>query len=305
MRLALAWLVVACGGAREPATYPSGADKDDGAGVLARQSMQLALGGDEPAPDRARDPEPDDYGGASYGGWAMPQWTFSTPNRMPRYTVVAGASGTLEGVVTWTGALPSKLASACGPIDNPTLHVGADRGVGDVVVYIDKVAAARPLPYYGRPASVGGVIAKRGCALVPAVQPVTPLPGSLAVYGDAGAARVRIAPPGEAARMYELEAGGVVRVEAKAGVTRVDGEDGKLVAAWAIGIDSPSYAITDDRGRFHIEELVPGTYDVTIWQAPVATSSGAGTFAYGTPIIVHRTVKIDARHATRLDVGLR
>ena len=41
-------------------------------------------------------------------------------------------------------------------------------------------------------------------------------------------------------------------------MTRVDSEDGKLGAAWVIGLDTPYYAITDDAGRFRIDELATG-----------------------------------------------
>ena len=49
--------------------------------------------------------------------------------------------------------------------------------------------------YFAKPASVGGLVAKRGCALVPAVQIATPLPAPLLLHGDATRARLRITPP--------------------------------------------------------------------------------------------------------------
>ncbi|HTR51141.1 MAG TPA: carboxypeptidase-like regulatory domain-containing protein [Kofleriaceae bacterium] len=312
--VALLACATACGGPHKAAPFPGG-ERDDGAGELAKQSIQLVLGGDDRAPaaehGAPRAIEPDDnayggdgYGGAGYGNWAIPQWSYSTPNRVPRYNVAGALTGAIEGTVTWTGARPGKLATACGTIDNPTLHVGPDRALRGVLVYIEKVAVGRALPYYGRPASVGGVVVKRGCALVPSVQPVTPLPSALAIYGDATPARVRVASAGGPPRVLELQEAGIAQIEATPGVTRVDGEDGKLVAAWVIGIDSPDYALTDDAGRFRIDELAAGTYDVTFWQAPVAASSGGGTFAYGPPNIVHRSVRVAAHHATRVDVAL-
>jgi hypothetical protein len=318
VRLAsLAVVLAACGGARPAAPSKAGDPQDEGAGELARASMRLLVGGpDKAAPGaeaRARpsgeggyggDPYGggayggDPYGGASYAGLAVQQWNYTTPPRTPLYSIGNGLAGAIEGTVTWTGAAPGKLKTACGVIDNPTLRVGSDKGVRGVLVYIDHINVGRALPYYGRPASVGGVLAKHGCALVPAAQLVTPLPASLAVHGDGAKAKIAID-----GKSYELQEGGVVTVEVKAGVTRVDGD--ALAPAWVMAVTTPYYAITEDSGRFRIDELAPGTYDVTFWQAPVATMAADGSISVGAPIVVHRTVRVDsAGKPARLDVAL-
>lgn len=326
MRRTPCWLLLgafACGGPARPAVNHAGDEYDEGGGELARQSIQLELGGDDSsdvtaAHDFARGGSVggdlyggdaygggmyggDPYGGASYAGWTVPQWSYSTPNRVPHYNVSAGLSGAIDGTVRWSGPVPGKLASACGTIDNPTVQVGTDRGVRGALVYIEKVSVGRPLPYYGRPASVGGIVVKHGCALLPAAQIVTPLPASISVHGDATPARVRIANEGDTTA-YELQQGGLVQVPIKPGITRVEGEDGRLVAAWLLALDTPYYAITDDAGRFRIDELAPGTYDVTFWQAPSAHANPDGTLAYGEPIVVHRTVRVEAARSARIDV---
>ena len=84
----------------------------------------------------------------------------------------------------------------------------------------------------------------------------------------------------------------------QAGVTRVEADDGKLAPAWVIGLDTPYYAITDDRGRFRIDELAPGSYDVTIWQAPIATAGANGAITYGQPIVA-----APQRHRRRQQAG--
>src|SRR5438067_12893833 len=106
MARALGWLylaAIACGGAQRPALPRAGGGSDEGGGDLARQSMQLAFGVDEPPAADVRasgghttayggdvyggDPYGgsmyggDPYGGASYAGWTVPQWSYSTPNR--------------------------------------------------------------------------------------------------------------------------------------------------------------------------------------------------------------------------------
>jgi hypothetical protein len=320
----------ACGGSQRASLASAGTDKDEGAGDLARASHHLtaAAGADHEAeaftdgsrPTRRWDTDAalayggsmyggDPYGGFAYGGvgyanWVIPQWSYAPPNRLPRYNVLTGLGGAVEGNVTWLGAPPTKVASACGPIDNPTLRVGTDKAARGVLVYIEKVAIGRPVPYYTRPASVGGTIAKRGCALVPAAQIVVPLPGPLTVHGDEQRTKLKVSGEKGAPTVQELQEGGFVQAEAKVGITRVESEDGKLAPAWVIGLDSPYYAITDDAGRYRIDELAPGTYELTFWQAPVATTNASGVWSYGAPIVVRRSVKIGAKTA-QLSVSLR
>jgi hypothetical protein len=302
---------IACGASPRAPLAPAGNDKDDGGGELARAALKFQTseqeeqGFAEPRTTRPYDYDNgyggdpyggdpyggfggDPYGGAGYANWRMPQWSYNVPNRMPRYNVTVGLTGAIEGTVTWNGQLPAKVSSACGPIDNPTLRVSKDKAVRGVIVYIEKVTVGRSTPYYSKPATVGGVLAKRGCAMVPAAQIVAPLPGSVAINGDTTRTKLRI---GKAT--HELQEAGLVQVEVKAGVTKIESEDGKLAPAWVLGLETPYYAITDDTGRFRIDELSPGTYELTFWQPPIATPNRDGTWTYGAPIVVKRSVKVD------------
>ena len=71
-----------------------------------------------------------------------------------------------------------------------------------------------------------------------------------------------------------------------------------------VAIDSPYYAITDDAGHFRLEELATGTYDVTFWQAPLASATPAGLLSYGAPLVVHRTVKVEPGRPSKLAITL-
>ena len=145
---------------------------------------------------------------------------------------------------------------------------------------------------------------KRGCTLYPPVQIVTPVPAALSIHGDTQRARLALTLPSGAASERDLAAGGRVVLQAKAGVTRVEALDGSLGAAWVLGLETPSYAVTDDDGRFRLDELSPGSYEVTIWQPPIPTRSAEGALTYGAPITVRRTVKVDVGKPARLDVTL-
>jgi hypothetical protein len=333
-------LLAACGGQQGTARPTAGDNNDEGAGVLARASLHLRTGsdgdddsgsfGDDSAPTSTLDMTRRSvygtapwsygatyggdpygglgygglaYGGASYASWVPPQWQYSPRPRDAGYAVVPNAIHAIEGAVTWAGPPPGKVVAPCGTIDNPTLHVGSDRAARGVLVYIEHVTEGRAIPYYTRPVSVGGAVAKRGCTFVPAVSIVAPLPGPLSIHGDDTRTRIRILPDKGAGSTHELEEGGLVQVDARAGVTRIDSDDGKVSAAWVIGIDSPYVTLTDDAGRYRLDELPPGTYEVTFWQPPVASIAANGTWSYGPPAVVRRSVKVGAA-TTHLSVTL-
>ncbi|HET7504382.1 MAG TPA: hypothetical protein VFK02_25345 [Kofleriaceae bacterium] len=319
-RTALLLALVACGSSQRARLYPAGSDRDDGHGDLAQKSARLFTH-TEPELSlfaarrghrlRAGDPYGGDaYGGASYGGdpelgnigdaTFAPAWMRATP--ATHYSTAAGLTGALEGTVTWRGPLPPPVATACGSIANPSVRVGPRNAVGGVLVYIEHVDVGRALPSHGRPAGVGGMIAKRGCVLSPALQIVTPLPAGLAIHGDATEARLLVTLPA-GKQPVVLQQAGRVLLQAQPGVTRVEADDGSLGAAWVVAWDTPYYAITDDTGKFRIDELAAGTYDVTFWRPPLPSAAG-GKLIYGAPVITHRSIKIDPARPARLDVAL-
>ena len=326
VRLGWTFAVIAasCGG-HAPDPAKPGDDHDEGAGFLAQASLSFVggKGSADDAPDRPKsarvynpyggamyggDPYGggvyggDPYGGASYARWVPPTWNYANVVRPPHYAVTAsGLDATIEGTVTWPGKTPTELKTSCGPFSS--VQLGVNHGVRGVIVYIERITTGRGVGGVGR-AQVGGVIAKHGCTLGPTVQIAVPMPSSVAIHGDAQRTRVRITPPGAAGKLFELQEGGLVTAEIKPGVTKIDGEDGKLAASWVLGLDTPYFSITDDAGRFRLEQLAPGTYDLTFWQAPIATLNTDGTFVYGSPIVVHRSVHVDAKQTTKVSVAL-
>ncbi len=319
----LAMFALSCGptAQRQP-LYAAGTERDDGHGILARASAHLMTDDDAASALPARTPVPrryedsiggdsyggdayggNAYGGATYAGYVPPQWGYPSVNRMPHYQQRVGLSAAIEGTISWRGPIP-KLSTSCGTID--PLAIGAERGVGGALVYIEKFTTGRVLPNAmgeQRPSLVGGVVVKRGCVFAPITQVVNPLPAQLAIHGDATRTRVAVTAPGVATKTSELQEAGRVALQLKLGVTRVEAEDGSLGAAWVVGIDTPYFAVTDDTGRFRIDELAPGSYDVTIWQPPVPTVANK-KLVYGAPVALHRTVRVDAAKTSRLDVSL-
>ncbi len=291
----------ACGGqpAQSP-LHPAGSERDDGHGLLAQASAQILLDEEDEKLEAATH-HGAAYGGAAYGGqsyatFEVPAWPVAAPNRTPKYNQVHHLSGAVEGVVRWRGAMPAKLVTTCG--EHEPVRVSADRAVAGVLIYIDRVQVGRVLRNDGRPVSVGGTIVKRGCRLEPRVQLVTPLPAAVAVHGDAKPARIRFAD-----QVLELHAGGRIALQLQPGVMRLEADDGSLGAAWVIALDTPSYALTDDHGRFRIDELAAGSYELTIWSPPVAVLK-RGALTYGAPTIIKRTVRVTHARASRIDVTL-
>lgn len=289
---------------------------DDGHGQLANASMSLITEArvrprNVPVPRRYRDDDDDGdgtyggpgYGGASYASYRPPPWAYPSVARLPGFSTAAGLTGVIEGTVTWRGATPA-LTTACGAVE--PVHLGAGRALAGAVVYIERVRVGRAVVHASgeqRPYTVGGTVLKRGCELVPRVQLVSPVPAALAIHGDTTPARLAITLPGDDAKPYPLEAGGRVVLPARHGVTRVESEDHTLGAAWAIGTESPYFALTDDRGRYRIEELAPGSYELTFWYPPVPKLVD-GALVYGAPITVKRSVRVDDKRPARLDVTL-
>jgi hypothetical protein len=315
-RLVALALLGACGGGAST-LYKAGSREDDGHGELAQASSKLMILEDDSVyavaarrPGAPRQSTPDDdfggdpYGGDPYGGINYGSFNpnvYGYPNRSPRYTPAEGLTGSIEGTVSWRGGIPAKRSTPCGQVD--VAAIGPDRGVGDVLVYIEHVHTGRAINMEGsRAASVGGLLVKRNCALVPTVQIMTPIPTTLAIHGDAKPAKLRVQLPSGSARTMELEAAGRLSIGVPAdGITQVEGVEAGLTSAWVHALETTYYAITDDRGRFRIDELAPGTYEVTIWHAPIFADG-----KYGSPLVVKRTVKIDkaARTSTRVDVAI-
>lgn len=300
------WLVVLWLGCRSaPPAAPAGGSNDDGAGELAQASALLLTSEGSGVDPFAPRPRRDDgaLGGTTYGNYVVPTWPspVGVHRTYPRHQQVSNLAGAIEGRITWRGAVPGKRATACGP--RQLVHVGEDRGVADVVIYIDQVKVGRTMPTDGHVAQVGGALVKRDCMLRPTAQIVTPLPAAVVIHGDPTRATLTVTPPdpGEV-RTVELEEGGRYAVPLVPGLTRVEAADGSLGAAWVLASDAPYFAITDDHGRFRIDELAPGTYEVTIWHPPLPNDKGP--LVYGLPLVTKRSVTVGGTKPVRLDVAI-
>jgi hypothetical protein len=331
VRGALAWTTLisvaglSCGGrTRTPPLPKAGSDGDDGAGQLASASAQIYVGGGSDddsgfGPDRAH-PRADaydqygayggyGYGGGAYGGYLYGGYLPTAPTPTPPMPAIpyngTGVSdgGAITGTVRWPH--PPTVAATlampgCGDVANPTLAIGHGGGAADTVVYIARIDHGRAFPVANRTLSVGGEVERRGCAFEPTVQVATPTPGTLTVSNaDAGTIVAAVA-----SVQLTLDEGGSRLATLAPGAARIGDAAGALIPAWVMGLSHPYYTLTDADGRFRLDEVPPGTYDVVAWHAPVVVGLKDGKIVETTAAEVHHQVVVKALSPTALSVDL-
>jgi hypothetical protein len=321
-----------------PKLAPAGSKDDDGSGLLAEASVQYMTssdeGGFEPDPTLNRNYGGygygydygyggytyggfggDWYGGGAYGGniYAsyQPYMPYNTTQRVLDYTIsYATDHGAIDGQVTWPKppSFPATIdgPSGCGKVDNPSLRLGKGNAVEGAIVYLEKITSGRgwqQQQYYSyKPIQTGGSVELRGCALTPRVQVQLPVPGQLALSNahDVPVTLVADRPGDTATRVEQRLDVGAHRIVAmpSAGVTRIADQAGALSPAWIVAGTHPYYALTDDRGRFRLDDVVAGDYTLIAWHPPVVTAVVDGKAVYGDPVIVKKKVTVKKTAAT-------
>jgi hypothetical protein len=326
----------ACGevvtrGARTPLA-PAGSARDDGSGFLARLSSRPSFGG--PKEGRAAATT---YGGrtygqqaASYGGTLYANYRFEytaidplppQPYR-PGYAAVAvPTSGTIEGSVVWPGApsaadrIPTGRTGCPVDVPNQTLVLGGGNAVANAVVYLEDITRGRQMlgrgAYTPRVHQVGGALEWRGCRLRPHLQIAAPIGSVLSVMSAddeltlagvvvAGTHRdplftLRLARPG-ASREVQLARDGFVEIRP---------EPSASGSGWVIVAPHPYMVASDERGRFSLEEVPPGTYTLVVWHEPVVTGvTVKGELVTTAATVVKRRVTVKAGQTQRMTVRL-
>ena len=213
----------------------------------------------------------------------------------PAYRVAPAAdAGSVTGTVALDGPAPADttirldpaLARACrgaslagaslvdrtlevrrgGPADGGQVALG----VAGAVVWLEGVAAGKPLPAGGRHELV-----LDGCHLAPRALAAAAV-GTLNVHGvDPIASRLRFARAGagpDAGRVLlrtTMSAAGQVvpdeRVLAEPGAVEVRGETPAWLRAWVLVFDQPYFAATADGGAFTLADVPPGRYRLVAW----------------------------------------
>jgi hypothetical protein len=273
---------------------------DDGTGILALASSRLMIDTGEPVVPPRSDAfggwgyGGTAYGGSSYAGYTPHADTERTPRR-PNYMIANLAdAGSLTGTVTWPKPPQAqrRLKTPCGTIDNPTLRLGPNGEVGGAVVYLDRVQRGRPLEVLGQVVTLGGSMSRLGCTMSPSTQVMLPVPDALTLFNGARRDRYVVRPPTGGPTTVELGAGDFRTVAIDRGATAIGDADGRVIPGWIVTPGHPYVTMTDDRGRFRIDNIAPGVYDVVIWHPPVVSGYRGERAVYGAPVVVKRVEKI-------------
>ncbi|MBI5367400.1 MAG: hypothetical protein HZA54_10225 [Planctomycetes bacterium] len=191
----------------------------------------------------------------------------------PYEVVPVPNGGRVVGRVTWSRRLPDpvwlpigKNPEACGGHGAlkllPRLHVSADKGVKDAVVYLSDVFKGKPFP----PPTVYR-LDQRACEYVPHVM-VVPRGETVEVRSSddvlhtvhmTGAVSANVALPGAGSQPARI-------VLSKPGLVELSCDNGHAWMSGSIVVaPHPYFAVSDAAGRFELADVPPGVYEVVAW----------------------------------------
>jgi hypothetical protein len=274
------------------------------------------------------------YGGTRYGNYRFDRSPRPFAAPLPyagRYVPVTPAQpGAIHGVVAWPeppiapDRLPAhateRSALCRGGAPNRSLSVGEGGAVANAVVYLEDVTTGRPVlgrlnalyPNLNKQMQMGGVLEWRDCAFHPSVQVTAPIGSVLTLISADEAIRVSatlvdgsartalwsvlLGAPGTA-HEHLLDRSGFLELRAQVGAQAASG--------WVVVAPNPYVAITDERGRFALDEVPPGAYTLVVWHQPVVVGvSRTGESATHTVPLVRRRVVIKPRQAQHVNIKL-
>jgi hypothetical protein len=212
--------------------------------------------------------------------------------------------GTITGTVKWSGPLPhltqfpiNKDQKVCDPESRKTtdlerLLVGANLGVANTVVYLKNIPAGKA---FGAP-DQRQHLDQRHCQYIPHVL-LVPEKHDLAMQSsDATLHTVHM----EGAATYNLpfpfpnqvtsrsmSTSGLVTLRCNGGHVWMNAE--------MFVIPHPYYAVTDDSGRFELNDVPPGTYQLIAWHEGWMLTANQQTLDVLTEAAVKRPIFSEPR----------
>jgi hypothetical protein len=229
-------------------------------------------------------------GGVAAASFAVPAAAYE------EISVRDGAA--IEGRVIYEGRIPVRRIvptsdrEICGSIREwPLVERGADNGVKNAVVYLERVEQGKPWPEELR--DTVPVIDNLDCMFEPHVQVMRPgeidihnsdavLHNTKAYYGRRAVFNLAL-PEKDMTIRRELPRPGVVRFECDAH---------GWMEGWAYVLVHPYYAITEENGTFRITDVPPGEYTL------IARHEHAG-------VELKQTIEVSAKETLELDLELK
>jgi len=225
--------------------------------------------------------------------------------------------GKVTGIVTLAGVDRSpkpepvtKDADWCGRIKpSARLALGPKGGVKNAVVYIERIAAGK-----GFPAGEVALLLQRKCEYVPHVLLMTPTMHLEIVNDDPVLHNVHAYHAGPSATSVFNIAQPVKGQRTRIALEQLSGARDVFttcdaghpwMSAYIIKARHPYYAVTDQHGRFVLDDVPPGTYALKMWHEGVEvrlTRAGSGTPpVVEEPFEVTRQVEVSAGRTSVVD----
>ncbi|HEX4153917.1 MAG TPA: carboxypeptidase regulatory-like domain-containing protein [Steroidobacteraceae bacterium] len=205
--------------------------------------------------------------------------------------VTVSNGGTIDGVVTLSGAAPAespitttKNQDYCGAtIPNPTYMVDSAGGMANVIVYLKDVTKGKA------PASEPLKLVNEHCMFSPRVQgamvgekitissddPI--LHNTHPQNAETNATIYNIALPFKGFSVTKP-------LPANPELIKVKCDAHEWMHAWIMELDNPYYTTTDSDGRFTLKDVPPGSYTLAVWHEaaggksePVVVTAGKTT----------------------------
>ena len=215
--------------------------------------------------------------------------TVETSSGPGGYQVVSVESaGHVTGVIRFGGDPPARQSlevnkdrEVCGKVEHLTedLIVSSDKGLANVVVSLTDIRQGKAMV-----SEAGSIrLDQKNCAFIPHVL-VAPAGESIDIYNDDGILhnihtyskknRPFNKPQPKFLKTIDVE---FTEPETIRVVCDVHG----WMSAWIVVADNPYFAVTDENGRFRLDEIPPGSYSLKFWHEKLGEGTGTVTVTSG------------------------
>jgi hypothetical protein len=220
--------------------------------------------------------------------------------------------GTVAGRVVFAGPIPelppltiTKDQDVCGMAASPQMLLVsmAHRGVKDTVIALEGItqgkAATAPQP----------TLDNRSCTMIPRVQAAMVGTEMVIQNSDPFLHTTRgrlpdfkqvfnlVFPKGTPAKEQKIRFPGVIAVTC---------DTHAHMRAYILSFEHPYFAITDEDGRFHIDQVSPGSYTLTAWHEGwrILAHDQDGRPTYEAPYVMTTEVRVMAGETTDVEFQL-
>jgi len=218
--------------------------------------------------------------------------SMASPSAFAAYEVITVTNGgTIDGVVTLTGAKPTeapitvtKNQDYCGAtIPNPTYEVGTGGGLGDVIVYLKDITKGKAAP------TDPVVLDNLHCMFAPRVTGAMVGQMIKVTTGDPVLHNTHLQDAATSATIFNVampfKGFSVTKpLPASPEMINIKCDAHEWMHAWIMELDHPYFATTDAAGHFTLKDVPPGNYTLVAWHetageksAPVVVAAGKDT----------------------------